>query len=286
MAASGSPRWANVDRARAGASRDAHVLERLGQPSIPQHSVGTLPLGQQQIVEIARALAQDARVLIMDEPTSALSGRRGRACCSASSASSRRAASSIVYISHHLEEVLEIADRVTVLRDGVVVGEAAADEVDLRWIVERMTGGRRSPPHVQPRRRAPAARAPVASATSLPPGPDEPLSTSVSFDVRAGEIVGLYGLMGAGRTELLEALLGVHADATGEVQLIGDADRRVGRRRAHRASGSRWCPRTASATGSCRRCRSQENMTLSSLGGSSARGYLSPARGAKAAADA
>jgi erythritol transport system ATP-binding protein len=148
------------------------VMSRLGLDVDPRKLVSDLPLGQQQLVEIGKALAREARVLIMDEPTSALSaaetGTLFRVIREA-----KATGVGIVYISHRLRELLEIGDRVTVLRDGRVVAESEAAAVDTRWLVEKMTGG--------------------ALQESAWRGP--------------GEVIGIYGLMGSGRTELFEKRL-------------------------------------------------------------------------------
>jgi erythritol transport system ATP-binding protein len=148
------------------------VMSRLGLDVDPRKLVSDLPLGQQQLVEIGKALAREARVLIMDEPTSALSaaetGTLFRVIREA-----KATGVGIVYISHRLRELLEIGDRVTVLRDGRVVAESEAGAVDTRWLVEKMTGG--------------------ALQESAWRGP--------------GEVIGIYGLMGSGRTELFEKRL-------------------------------------------------------------------------------
>src|SRR5262249_25949473 len=127
-------RWGTVDTA--GQEREARAtLGRLGQDVNPRTRVGTLPLGLRQIVEIARALVAATRVLMMDEPTSALAAGEVDALFRVI----RDLAShgvAIVYISHHLHELLTIADRVTVLRDGIVVGAAAATDVTVPWMVE------------------------------------------------------------------------------------------------------------------------------------------------------
>ena len=115
------------------------LLARLEHPIDPRTPVGDLPLGQQQIVEIAKALARDVRVLMMDEPTSALSASEIAVLFRIIRDLTARGVA-IVYISHRLEELLEIADRVSVLRDGRMVAEAQAGDVDIRWIVEQMTG--------------------------------------------------------------------------------------------------------------------------------------------------
>ena len=213
-------RWATLDR-RSEVDATRQVLAKLGQPIDPHTRLGTLPLGQQQIVEIARALVRDVRVLMMDEPTSALSAAEIPVLFRVI----RDLAShgvSIVYISHRLEELLRIADSVTVLRDGVVVGEAPTSEVDIRWLVDRMTGGQAIAPRARPVGGSGAALLSLRD-IHVPARAGRNVVDGVSFDVAAGEIVGLYGLMGAGRTELLEAVLGVHDDATGGVQLNGEA---------------------------------------------------------------
>ena len=169
------------------------LMARLDHPIPPDTLVGSLPLGRRQLVEIAKALARRVRVLMMDEPTSALSAaevevlfRVVRELTAAGVA--------VVYISHRLQELLRLADDVTVLRDGRVVGRAAAGEIGAGWIVERMTG------------HAAAARQPEITAP-FPASP--PVLRAGEIELRAGEIVGLYGLMGAGRTELLESLIGL-----------------------------------------------------------------------------
>ena len=268
-------RWGTVDRAsQQQAATD--VLARLGQTIAPRTLVGTLPLGQQQIVEIARALVYDTRVLMMDEPTSALTAseiptlfRLIRDLASHGVA--------IVYISHRLEELLQIADEVTVLRDGANVGHSDVAAIGVPWIVERMTG------RSGLERRLPVA-APARGATRLSvkhvrlePRPGRSAVDDVSFDLHAGEILGMYGLMGAGRTELLESLLGVYPDAAGEVRLDGapidtlDVGDRV-------AAGLAIVPEDRKASGFVATMSVCENMTLSSLTRLSARGYLSPAR--------
>src|SRR5262245_20957598 len=120
-------------------NRTRDLLARLDHPIEPTALVGDLPLGQQQIVEIAKALARDVRVLMMDEPTSALSATEIQVLFRIIRDLKSRGVA-IVYISHRLEELLGIADTVSVLRDGRMIAEAAASEVNTQWIVEQMTG--------------------------------------------------------------------------------------------------------------------------------------------------
>src|SRR5215471_3553078 len=119
--------------------RAQELLERLQHPIDPRTLTGNLPLGQQQIVEIAKALARNVRVLMMDEPTSALSASEIKILFRII-ADLKTHGVAIVYISHRLEELLRVADTVSVLRDGRIVGEGNVADVDTGWIVERMTG--------------------------------------------------------------------------------------------------------------------------------------------------
>jgi erythritol transport system ATP-binding protein len=275
-------RWGTIDRA-AQKSAATDVLERLGLPTVARSAnVGTLPLGQQQVVEIARAVVHDTRVLMMDEPTSALTASEIPVLFDVI----RDLAShgvGIVYISHRLEELLAIADTVTVLRDGAVVGRAPRADVDVRWIVQRMTGRDERPPSVHPE---PATGATVLAVRDLqlPAAPGRTGLRGVTFDVRAGEILGLYGLMGAGRTELMESVLGVHADAGGSVRIDGrelagqDVRERI-------ASGIAMIPEDRQASGLVPTMTVQQNMTLAHAAALSRAGYLSPAREASVASE-
>jgi erythritol transport system ATP-binding protein len=206
-------------RLRAQEQEAAKLLERLGQRVDRRALLGDLPVGAQQMVAICKALSQRVRVLIMDEPTSALSTRevdslfeviRGLVADSVA----------VVYISHRLEEILAISDYVTVLRDGKLVAEAATAEIDTHWIVERMIG--RDPEALFPYEPRPIGQ-PLLEAEDLTlPRPGGGLWLNrVSFSLAAGEIVGVYGLMGAGRTELLETLIGERPDAVGRVVIDG-----------------------------------------------------------------
>ena len=201
------------------ARRTRALLGELEQDVDPGTPVEDLRLGQQQIVEIARALSVDSRILIMDEPTSALSAAEVEVLFRIIRGLTARGVS-IVYISHHLEEALLITDHAVVLRDGEMTASADADGIDLEWIVRHMVGEHfdlGSPPtghgfgdavlEIEGARVLDAAGHAVVDGLSLA--------------VRAGEIVCLYGLMGAGRTELLEAVAGRAALDGGRVLLRG-----------------------------------------------------------------
>lgn len=195
------------------------LLERLEHPLDPKILVQDLRIGQQQVVEIAKALALDVRILIMDEPTSALSDAEVRVLFRVIEELKANGVT-IIYISHKLEELLQIGDYITVLRDGHKVAEAPMSQVNLAWIVERMVG-RDTASNYRPPQHPFGDVILQVEGISLPkPGGGELLS-DVSFALRAGEILGIYGLMGAGRTELFECLMGLRPQATGTVWLAG-----------------------------------------------------------------
>lgn len=179
------------------------VLERLGQGHLnPDRLVGELPIGQQQLVEIARVLLEDVRILIMDEPTSALSNHEVEILFTVIGDLLRDDVT-IIYISHKLDEFRRIGDHVTVLRDGRLVAHESMEHTDTAWIVRQMVG--RDPESLFTRNHSPLGETLLEVDHLTIPGPRRPIVDDVSLRVRAGEVVGIYGLMGAGRTELMEA---------------------------------------------------------------------------------
>jgi erythritol transport system ATP-binding protein len=205
-----------IDR-KAEREKARELLARLEQDIDPDALVSNLRIGQQQIVEIAKALTHDVRVLIMDEPTSALSQAEVQGLFRIIRDLKARGVS-IVYISHKLEELLQIGDRITVLRDGRVVAHAEAADVDVPWIIEQMVGRSAASLFSRTERQAGETLLRVVD-VSLPRLGGGYLLDNVSLQLHAGEILGLYGLMGAGRTELMEVLAGVRPEASGEVWL-------------------------------------------------------------------
>jgi erythritol transport system ATP-binding protein len=181
-----------------------------------------LRLGQQQIVEIARALSVNSRILIMDEPTSALSATEVEVLFKVIRDLTGRGVS-IVYISHHLEEALQITDYAVVLRDGAITATGERKNINLEWIVRNMVGENfdlGSPPAGYDFGEVALSIDDVSVAGAS--GSDNLVVDRMSFDVRAGEIVCIYGLMGAGRTELLESLAGRGRMIGGRVLLEGE----------------------------------------------------------------
>jgi erythritol transport system ATP-binding protein len=263
-----------TDAARAERETRA-VLERLEQPIDPRARCGDLPLGQQQIVEVARALARAARVLIMDEPTSALSPAETTALFRLIR-ELRGRGTAVVYVSHRLEELLEIGDRLTVLRDGRRVGVAERQDASVAWIVEHMLG-----------------RATTGKAVPVPPSSAEPLLEveglalrredgrllldEVSLGVGRGEVVGLYGLRGAGRTELVECVAGARAATAGRIRLGGEAIERLDLP-ARLGLGVVLVPEDRQAQALFPSLSVAHNMTLASLRAHARALALSPAR--------
>jgi len=201
------------------AAKTRALMRRLEHAIEPHAPVGDLRIGQQQIVEIAKALAQDVRILIMDEPTSALSAVEVEILFRVIG-ELRAAGVAIVYISHRLEELVRIGDTVTVLRDGRLQATAEMRDVDIPWLIAQMVGAMEAPATAAaPRRDAPPLLR-IGSVSLRNPHGGYSVDR-VSLDVAAGEVVGLYGLLGAGRSELFEVLIGAQPDAQGSVILDG-----------------------------------------------------------------
>jgi ABC-type sugar transport system ATPase subunit len=191
------------------------VLDRLDLKVSPEALVVDLRVGQQQLVEIAKAVAEDARVLILDEPTSSLSAHEVEVLYGVIADLKRRGVG-LVYITHKFEELAHLCEDVVVMRDGRVVGEALFRDLTRDAIV-RMMAGRESKEIFQKTPAAPGDELLRADEITLRgEGVGRPyLVDKVSFTLRRGEVLGIFGLVGAGRTELLEALFGVHAGRMG-----------------------------------------------------------------------
>lgn len=199
------------------ARRAAALMARLDQPISAKALVGNLKVGQQQLVEIAKALAEDADILILDEPTSALSKTEVDILFRVIRELTRQGVS-IIYISHRLEELMAIGDVITILRDGRFQAEAQVSDINVPWIVREMLGSEPMSNFLPAGRRAGAPMLEVGHITCVSPNGNT-LVDDVTFNVRAGEIVGIYGLMGAGRTELFECLLGSQHNYLGKIWL-------------------------------------------------------------------
>jgi erythritol transport system ATP-binding protein len=199
--------------------RAGELLARLEAGIDPRTPVEDLRIGQQQLVEIAKAVAQDARILILDEPTSALSATEVEVLFRIIGDLRARGVA-IVYISHRLEELIRIGDFITVLRDGRVTGRERMANIDVEWIVQQMIGSAskdfaKSDDH--------AIGGEVFRAEDIcllrPTGGYE--VDHVSLSLHKGEILGVYGLMGAGRSELLDCIMGRRPHASGRIFIEG-----------------------------------------------------------------
>ena len=200
----------------------AQILERLEHPISPDTLIGDLRVGQQQMIEIARNLiADDLKILIMDEPTSSLSQQEVKILFKIMRELLAQGIS-IVYISHRLEEIMEIGDHVTILRDGRYVADADVRDIDVPWIVKQMTGEGKSYPkkdrNIDWERQETVLE--VRDLT-LPKSGGGYLLHHVDFNLKRGEILGIYGLMGAGRTEVFECIMGLRPEHTGDILLEG-----------------------------------------------------------------
>jgi erythritol transport system ATP-binding protein len=195
------------------------LMKRLEHSIDPDALVGDLRIGQQQIVEIAKALTQKVRVLIMDEPTSALSAAEVEVLFRVIRELKSQGVS-IIYISHKLEELLQVGDYITVLRDGRVVAHEPIIGIDVPWIVERMVGRNLSSVFLRDEHKSGTVLLRVEDLT-LPRHGGGYLLDHISFELRAGEVLGFYGLMGAGRSDLADCLAGRRPEAFGQIYLNG-----------------------------------------------------------------
>lgn len=213
--------------------RASQLLERLQTGIRSDAMVEDLRIGQQQLVEIAKAVSLNARVLIMDEPTSALSATEVEILFKVI-ADLKAKGVAIVYISHRLEELTRIGDYITVLRDGHITGSAKMKDVDTKWIVRQMIGSD-AKDFSTPGRHAIGADILNVEDICLPRATGGFSVDHVSLAVKSGEIVGLYGLMGAGRSELFDCIMGRHIHSSGRIRIGGkelrerDTTRRIKR---------------------------------------------------------
>ena len=218
MALESASLWRRIDwRARRRQARE--LLERAGADIAPQQTVGTLSMPEQQLVEIAKAIGAHARILILDEPTASLTDREVQRLFRVIG-TLRGEGAGIIYISHRLDEVAVIADRVTVLRDGYTVATRLLKDVDRGELVRLMVG--RDIQAMFPKREVPigAIALEVRGLGCRAAGIHD-----VTFQVRRGEILGIAGLVGSGRTQLAETLFGLTPSDAGVAQLQDDVVR-------------------------------------------------------------
>lgn len=216
-------RWGLIDRSTMNRNA-ADLLRELDLDVAPSALLGSLRVGQQQIVEIAKALSTQARVLIMDEPTSAIA-RHEIEVLFGIIAKLKQQGVAIAYITHKLEELTRIGDDAVVMRDGRLIGTGALTDLSRDEIVKMMVG---RDIRARPDRAGAAMGDEVLRVEKLslahPDRPGDFLLQDVDFNVRRGEVLGIFGLMGAGRTELLETVFGLHSQSsTGTVSVAGQS---------------------------------------------------------------
>jgi ribose transport system ATP-binding protein len=201
---------------RALNARARELIDRLHLPLDPRQPVGNLTVAKQQMVEIAKALSYDAKVLIMDEPTAALNDAEVQVLHDLIRRF-RRPDTGVIYISHRMDELKAITDRITVIRDGRYVDTLDTASTSMRDVISRMVGreitGDAAPENVQPDRTTVLSVRGLSTRTLL---------RDVSFDLQEGEILGFAGLMGAGRTEVARAIVGADPIESGTISLRGE----------------------------------------------------------------
>jgi len=206
-------RFGRIDR-RVMHRESTAIFERLGVRIDPQRITEGLSIADQQLIEIAKAISLDARVLIMDEPTAALSGNEVERLF-AVARSLRDEGRAIMFISHRFDEVFELCDTITVMRDGAYIGTHPADETSVEEIVRMMVG--RDIATLYPKGHAERGDVVLDVSALSRAG----VFHDISFSVRSGEIVALAGLVGAGRSEVARAVFGVDRYDSGSVTLLG-----------------------------------------------------------------
>lgn len=194
----------------------ASLIENLGFSIHPLATIRDIPIAQRQVVEIAKALSRKSKVVIFDEPTAVLSTQDARRLLEVIN-TLKEQGTSIIYISHRLDEVLEIADRITVLKDGETVTTLEAEHTSVEKIIELMVGRKLSAVFGDPIEKTVGET--VLKVRDLSRGETV---KGVSFDLRKGEILGIGGLVGAGRTELVRLIFGADRADSGVIELNGE----------------------------------------------------------------
>jgi ribose transport system ATP-binding protein len=210
------PREGLFLRERALNRKADELLKRLGINLDPKALVETLTVAKQQMVEIAKALSFDAKVLIMDEPTSALTDVETETLFTLIEGL-KRTGTGVIYISHRMDELRRITDRVTVLRDGEYIGTLQKEQLDIPTIIEMMVG-RHIEESARPTARDRANNEVVLKVEGLN---TRQLLKDISFELKRGEILGFAGMMGAGRTEVARAIIGADLSEGGRVHING-----------------------------------------------------------------
>jgi rhamnose transport system ATP-binding protein len=264
-----TPSALRLVRPAAQRAQPAELLRRIGADLAPEKTVRTLSMPEQQLVEIACALGAGARVVIMDEPTASLT-RKEQQQLFTIVRDLRAGGIGVIYISHRLEEILALADRVTVLRDGASVGTREITEVSEASLIALMVG--REVTHIYP----PAESVPGEVVLALRGlGCQAAGLAGIDLELRAGEVMGLAGLVGAGRTELARVLFGLTPADSGEILLHGQRVTVRSPREAI-AHGLAYVPEDRRRHGIVLEMSVAENITLASHAAHFPGGWLRP----------
>lgn len=191
------------------------IIQKIGFDINPKTEVGNLSVAYQQIVEIAKTLSEEVKVLVLDEPTAVLSPYETKRLFEVLQGLKSQGVS-IIYISHRLDEIFELSDRITVLRDGKVIETLQTDQTDVEHVITSMIG--KSLSSLFPERNVPIGDEVVLRVKNISNGKK---AKNISFDVHRGEIVGIAGLVGAGKTEMARAIFGADKGCAGEVYVEG-----------------------------------------------------------------
>jgi monosaccharide-transporting ATPase len=263
-------RWGLVDQRKL--FRDARdLLERYGMGAINVRAeVGSLPLGIQQMVALVRAAAASARALVMDEPTSALNDAEVRTLFSVVRRLVQEG-TAVVYVSHRLDELFDLCHRVTMLRDGRVVGESAMSDITRQELVDTMLGRALAQIVKRPKPETTLdGAAPALSVSGLHGGPKV---RGVSLTVQPGEVVALAGLLGSGRTETAETIFGVERSRGGQVRVDGRR-LRPGKPADAIDAGLAFLPEDRRADGIIPNMSVRDNILLATMGRMSRLGFV------------
>ena len=246
--------------------RAGEILDSIGAKVDPTHTLKELGIANKHMVAIARALSIDARVVIMDEPTAALSHKEIQELY-ALVESLKAQGKAILFISHKFDEIFRIADRYTVFRDGQLVGAGEISDVSEAEMVKMMVG--RDVSQIFPERaHAPCARVMQVSGLSHVTEFD-----NISFDLHKGEILGFYGLVGAGRSELMHAIFGITRFYSGTIEIDGD-DRKIKSPADAISNGIVYVPEDRGRQGAIAALPIFQNVSLPSLSRTSHKGFL------------
>lgn len=253
--------------------RTKSLLDRLRYHIDPQKRVSELRVGEKQIVEIVKTLSEDnLRILIMDEPTSSLSNVEVEILFDIID-DLKKMGITVLYISHRLEEILKISDHISVLRDGKLVAQKATKEVSLEWIAEKMVGQSQVYDYHDSKKKIGTTIMSVKNLSLYHPDRGK-LLDNVSFDIGENEVLGVYGLLGSGRTELMQCIMGLHKHYTGKI-LLNNIEVKLKNIRSQISKGFFLVPEERQREGLLHKSSIRDNLALSSLSKFASAGVIS-----------